>query len=77
MTRATFGNREIAVADLVRLAALIGPVGEDADEPDALFFRAEREQYTRAEVLEAMQILARMKPDECEMSGEDLRLWWD
>lgn len=71
------GNRELVVQDLLRLTAMAGPVGEQDDDPDALFFRFEQFSFTRSEVLEIVQLVARMKPDECEMSGDDLRLWWD
>lgn len=74
---AYFGNRELAVNDLLRLTALAGPIREDEEQGDTLFLRFEREQYTRAEVLELVQIIARIQPDECDMSQDDLRLWWD
>ena len=72
-----YGNREIITADLLRATAIAGPVGEQEDDLDALFFRFEKTIYTRSEVRELVQIFARMKPDECEMNGSDLRLWWD
>jgi hypothetical protein len=73
-----FGNAEIQTADLLHLAALIGPAGENDDDPDSLYFQCERATYTRAEVIELLQLFVKVAPDECtvEDNGE-LRLWWD
>ncbi len=72
-----FGNREVDLSDLMQLTSIAGPIGEEDGEPDAVFLRFERETYSRSQVLQLCMIIARFKPDECEMSGGDLRLWWD
>lgn len=71
-----YGNRELALADLLRLTQIAGSVGEDDEDEDALFFRFAERNYTAAEVREVAEIIARMQPDECEYDGEALRLWW-
>lgn len=71
------GNAEIELSLVLRLAALAGPIGEDDEDPSALFFRFERPSYTRDEVLEIAQIINGLRPDECGISEGDLRLWWD
>lgn len=72
-----FGNAEVELRDITRLTTLAGPMGEQDDEPDAVYLKFERPTYTREEVLELVQILSRLRPDECGMSEDDLRLWWD
>jgi hypothetical protein len=72
-----FGNKELSLPDFQRLVTLAGPIGEGDCDDTAIYLAFERETYTRAEVLELLQIVARMEPDECEMSDGDLRLWWD
>jgi len=36
-----------------------------------------KHNFTAEELLEAMQIVGELQPDECEVLGEFLRLWWD
>lgn len=72
-----YGNTDINVADILRLAALAGPIGEDDAAPDTLYLKFERPTYTRAEVIELVQVIARIRPDECDLDASDLRLWWD
>ena len=73
----SFGNRELPLDKFTRLVTLAGPIGEDDNDPDAIFLKFERETYTRAEVLELVRIVAEMRPDECELDEADLRMWWD
>lgn len=72
-----FGNRELDVQDVIRLGVIAAPARGPADIPDTLFLRFGRDSYSRAEVLELLQLVARMQPDECDMEGDELRLWWD
>jgi hypothetical protein len=72
-----FGNSEVRLPDLLRLTEIAGPVGEEDEHPDEFYLRFEKQTYTRAEVMELAQIIARMRPDECDVSNGDLRLWWD
>ncbi len=77
MSTISFGNREIELADLMQLTSIAGPIGEQDAQPDTVYLRFERESYTRSQVLQLCMVMARVQPDECEMDGSDLRLWWD
>jgi hypothetical protein len=72
-----FGNREISLWDFTRLVQIAGSVGEQDSEPDEIFLRFDKETYSRSEVMELCAIFARIRPDECDCDGADLRLWWD
>ncbi len=72
-----FGNTEVAVADVVRLGQIAGKIREESEEGDTIYLHFTRDLYAVEEVLELLQIVARMQPDECDMDNGDLRLWWD
>ncbi len=72
-----FGNTEVSLGDFTRLITIAGPVGEQDGEPDAIYLRFEKQNYSRSEAMQLCIIIARMRPDECGYDDKDLRLWWD
>ena len=72
-----FGNREVRPEHIMRLAVIAGAVGEDDDEPDAIFLRFEKASYSKDEMLELAVLVAELQPDECSVENGELRLWWD
>lgn len=73
----SFGNAEVELAIILELTALTGPIGEQHDDPCAIFLRFGAQNYTREQVLRIVQLINGTRPDECSMSGADRRLWWD
>lgn len=73
----SFGNAEVELSVILELTKLAGPIGEDDNYPDAIFLRFEAQTYTRAQVLRIIELITAASPNECGMSKDDLRLWWD
>lgn len=70
-----FGNQKLSIAWLSRLGRYFEFA--EKEEEDVLYLKANKESYTPAEVMEIAQMLAESKPDECDLDGDWLRLWWD
>jgi hypothetical protein len=79
MARIQIGNAEVSQASLLKLCAIAGQVGEDEDEPDAVYVKFTRDSYTRDEVVKLLELITDLGPDEVSIDGADdsLRLWWD
>lgn len=72
-----FGNREVRPEHVLRLALIAGSVGEDRDEPDAIYLRFSKDSYTRDEMVELAVLISALQPDECSVENGEVRLWWD
>ena len=70
------GNAEIDPEDLCLLADY-GRLSSDPDDGATLYLTFKPAAYQAGDLINIAILFARLKPDECELEGERLRLWWD
>jgi hypothetical protein len=68
------GSREISIECIADLAKDFTLRPEDTDE---LYLKPNRETYNKDELLNSMETIGQMRPDECDIEEGELRLWWD
>lgn len=69
------GNKEVKL----NLIACLGRwFGVNAEEEDEVFLSPNKPSYAPQEVLEILETIVNLEPDECDIQDDgSLRLWWD
>jgi len=70
------GNTEIDLSDLIILGDLAGAPTTVQDADDEVHVSFVRPSYTAQQVMALIAVVNNLRPDECDIVGRHIVLWW-